>query len=162
MAKKMRVCKICGKEYEYCGHCPNKNTIEPWRNLYCSENCREAFGLFEAFVTKKQSAVDVKEKLEAMGFTPAKVREVHKPVMNEIFKSGKVIAVSTVESAPSETDKIIDAITPIAEVKLGDPDVVATEVKVEKPKFEPQKNVNIFKNNNKANKPKPKFVNDDK
>jgi len=87
MAKK-RICTICGKEYEYCGHCPNKNLIEPWRNLYCSENCRKAFQLFGDYKTKKKSAAEIRDTLSLWGLTPEKVREIHKPIVGEIFKEG--------------------------------------------------------------------------
>lgn len=150
MAKK-RICKICGKEYEYCGHCPNKNKIEPWRNLYCSENCHKAFDLFDKYASKKIDASKARFELEEMEFSPSKVREVHKAVISEIFKNGaKVIAVSTVETPITEEDKIIEAITPVSEVKIGDPAVVDPPKVVEEKK--PQKTF----------RPKPKFVNEKK
>lgn len=90
MAKK-RICSICGKEYEYCGHCPNKNAIEHWRNLYCSENCREAFQLFGDYKIKKKTATEVKEILSGWGLTPQTVREIHKPIVNKIFEEGTVV-----------------------------------------------------------------------
>lgn len=152
MAKKMRICKICGKEYEYCGHCPGKNPIEPWRNLYCSENCHKAFDLFDKYISKKITSTEAKSALEEMGFVPAKVREIHKSVISEIFKNGaKVVAVSTVEnSVPSEVDKVIDAITPVFEIKVGEPATIEPPKVFEEKK--PQKNF----------KPKPKFVNEKK
>lgn len=88
MAKK-RTCTICGKEYEYCGHCPNKNVIEPWRNLYCSENCRDAFAIMGQYKVKKMDADEAKSKLEGFGLSPEKVRKIHKPIVVDIFKSAK-------------------------------------------------------------------------
>lgn len=125
MAKK-RICKVCGKEYEYCGHCPNKNVIEPWRNLYCSETCRDAYSLFDDYVSKKKSAVEVKNKLQVWGLTPSKVREVHKSVVSEIFKNGtppqKVEVTPAVEVAPKveEVEPIVVE-TPIVENKQKKP-----------------------------------------
>lgn len=143
MAKK-RICKICGKEYEYCGHCPSKNVIEPWRNLYCSENCRKVFAIFDKYVSKKMDAVEARAELEKMGFEPSKVREVHKPVISEIFKKGaKVI----VEDSPKSE---VEFITSVSEVKIGDP--VIPEV----PKIVEEKKVQ------KTFKPRPKFVNEKK
>lgn len=150
MAKK-RICTICGKQYEYCGHCPNKNKIEPWRNIFCSENCKETFHIYDSFLTGKLSALEARNKLELIGVVPGKVAENHNLVMSKIFNdSGKVIAVSTVETPVTEEDKIIEAITPVSEVKIGDPAVVEPPKVVEEKK--PQKTF----------RPKPKFVNDKK
>ena len=67
---KLRTCKICGKQYEYCGHCPSKNLIEPWRNLYCSENCRETFQIMGQYSAGKIKATEARaeaaeEKIKA-------------------------------------------------------------------------------------------------
>ena len=86
---KLRTCKICGKQYEYCGHCPSKNLIEPWRNLYCSEKCRDAFGVMGDYVAGKMTAVVAREKLESFDIKPGIVREVHKGVVADIFRAGK-------------------------------------------------------------------------
>ena len=137
MAKSMRTCKICGKQYEYCGHCPGKNTIEPWRNLYCSENCREVFSTFDKYASKKITATEAKDKLKILGFNPTKVREIHKAIISEIFENGK-----------EETKQI--TLTPISEVKVGDSNII------EEPKLSFEKKVP------KNFRPKPKFVNDKK
>jgi hypothetical protein len=82
---KLRTCKICGKQYEYCGHCPNKNVIEPWRNLYCSENCRDSYTVMSDYVSKKKDAMEAKIILQRFGITPNKVRDVHKEVITKIY-----------------------------------------------------------------------------
>lgn len=82
---KLRTCKICGKQYEYCGHCPNKNVIEPWRNLYCSENCRDSYTVMSDYVSKKKDAMEAKIILQRFGITPNKVRDVHKEVVTKIY-----------------------------------------------------------------------------
>lgn len=86
---KLRTCKICGKQYEYCGHCPSKNLIEPWRNIYCSEGCREAFEVMGRYASGKISAIDAKTRLENLGIVPTKVRNVHKAVVSDIFRASK-------------------------------------------------------------------------
>ena len=99
---KLRTCKICGKQYEYCGHCPSKNLIEPWRNLYCSENCRDSFEIMGQYSVGKMSATEAREKLESFGITPAKVREVNKATISKIFKEGKVYEEPKLEEVPVE------------------------------------------------------------
>ena len=143
MAKNMRTCKICGKKYEYCGHCPSKNPLEPWRNLYCSEECREVFSIFDKYASKKITAEKAREKLVSLGFDPSKVRDIHKPVINEIFKNGQIA-----KEVPINKGSI--SLTTISEVKVGDPAVVkAPELVEDKKPYKPFK-------------PKPKFVNDKK
>lgn len=109
MAKK-RTCTICGKQYEYCGHCPNKNTIEPWRNLYCSENCRDAFVLFGDYKTNKKDAVEVKNILSLWGISPEKVREIHKPIVSEIFDKGTVATKVEIPTKEEKSEEIITTV----------------------------------------------------
>lgn len=109
---KLKTCKVCGKQYEYCNHCPSRNLIESWRNLYCSENCSDSFRVMGQYSAGKISATEAREKLESFGITPAKVREVHKAIVSEIFKEGKVYEeqkleeVSVEEPVPTEEKRI--------------------------------------------------------
>ena len=98
---KLRTCKICGKQYEYCGHCPSKNLIEPWRNLYCSENCRDSFEVMGQYSVGKISATEAREKLESFGVNPKKVRDVHKATISKIFKDGEVVVVEEPKDIPA-------------------------------------------------------------
>lgn len=88
---KLRTCKICGKQYEYCSHCPSKNLIQPWRTLYCSEECRDSFEVMGKYSVGKMPATEAREKLEGFGITPNKVRDVHKGVVADIFRAGKKV-----------------------------------------------------------------------
>ncbi len=143
MAKNMRTCKICGKEYEYCGHCPSKNTIEPWRNLYCSKECREVFNIFDKYASKKISAEKAKENLERLGFNPSKVRNIHKPIINEIFKDAQIKKENLVEESTLP-------LTSVSEVNIGIPVTIKMPEIIEDKKSQ------------KSFRPKPKFVNDKK
>lgn len=117
---KLRTCKICGKQYEYCGHCPSKNLIEPWRNLYCSEECRNAFGIMSKYAAGKIGAVEARGKLESFGLSPTKVRDVHKATMVDIFRTPTVV----VEKAPSE---IVVEGTSSDVIKVDNPAVKSVE-----------------------------------
>jgi hypothetical protein len=50
-------CIVCGKEYEYCGHCDKNPKINRWKNQYCSENCRDIFKTVTDYVG---NLIDVK------------------------------------------------------------------------------------------------------
>lgn len=45
----MRVCRACGKEYEYCPNCGKYNLSEKWRVLFCSEECRDVFDVISSY-----------------------------------------------------------------------------------------------------------------
>lgn len=91
MAKKKRSCLICGTQYEYCGHCPNKNLIEPWRNLYCSENCQKAFYILSDYKHNRIEAKEAMEKMKSWGLTPSKVKDIHKSLVIDMFDKAKKI-----------------------------------------------------------------------
>lgn len=108
---KLRTCKICGKQYEYCSHCPSKNLIEPWRSLYCSEGCRDSFEIMGQYVIGKMTADEAKEKLESFGISPNKVRDIHKAVLIDIFRKPivqeepKPVVISTDDMAKIQADE---------------------------------------------------------
>ena len=140
---KLRECKICGKKYEYCGHCPNKNPLEPWRNLYCSENCRDAFKVMGDFTAKKISANEAKAKLDKYGLCVEKVRNIHKAVVMDIFRLSKQVEEKPVEEV--STEKKVEVEKPVEVVVAED---------TEKPVFQKP-----FKK--KQRKPENEIVNED-
>lgn len=97
---KLRTCIMCGTKYEYCSHCPNKNVIEPWRNLYCSKDCRDAFTVFGDYKLKKLTATEAKEKLVGYNITPARVKELYKEVVKDIYKKAEPVVEAEAESEP--------------------------------------------------------------
>ena len=55
-----KTCVMCGKQYKYCENCPSKyNTTETWRNIFCSEECRELYQIYNGYkggkITDKQA-----------------------------------------------------------------------------------------------------------
>lgn len=113
---KLRTCKICGKQYEYCGHCPSKNDIEPWRNLYCSENCRDSFEVMGNYSAGKINAADARTKLEGFGINVAKVRDIHKAVVMDIFRASVVVEQFVkAEELISESESILEPIVTTTE-----------------------------------------------
>lgn len=85
MATKKRTCVICGTQYEYCGHCPSKNLIEPWRNLYCSENCQKAFNILSDYKHNRIEAKEAMNKMKSWGLTPNIVKEIHRSLVSDMF-----------------------------------------------------------------------------
>ena len=61
MSKK-RICKVCGKTYEYCPSC--SSDPEYWKVNYCSEGCMNVYLTFNRFVFGHITEDDVKNKLK--------------------------------------------------------------------------------------------------
>lgn len=49
MAKKKRVCLVCGTEYEYCYNCDHSKEPKLWKTTFCSENCREIYKIINKY-----------------------------------------------------------------------------------------------------------------
>lgn len=60
---KIKTCIVCGKKYEYCGHCDRSSVYQSWRSNYCSENCREVFKVCSDYVGNVINQKDAKAKL---------------------------------------------------------------------------------------------------
>ncbi len=64
MSKKdKRICKCCGKEYEYCPHC-GKHSDELWKNITDTEECREILNVVSAYNIGKANKDQVKKVLD--------------------------------------------------------------------------------------------------
>ena len=118
MAAKKRTCVICGTQYEYCGHCPNKNLIEPWRNLYCSENCQKAFIILSDYKHGRIDAKEAMDKMVSWGLTPDKIKDIHKSLVTDMFdKANKNVKAE--EDAPILDSEVKDKT--VEEIKNDEP-----------------------------------------
>ena len=61
--KSKRICKCCGKEYEYCPHCGSKND-ELWKNLTDTKECLAVFNIVAAYNIGRATAEQVKKVLK--------------------------------------------------------------------------------------------------
>ena len=60
-----RKCTLCPSHiYEYCPSCKDKKIIEPWRLLFDSENCRDAYHIISEFAFGRLSANEAKSQLD--------------------------------------------------------------------------------------------------
>ena len=102
---KERICLVCGRSYQYCGHCQGNKKIETWRNNYCSEDCRKIFNtcsnfegraisgedaykiLIETNVNLENVSSSVKNSVDKiMKYKPEKKSETEKEVQNLTHK----------------------------------------------------------------------------
>ena len=60
---KEKVCCVCSRTYEYCGHCDKNAKLNRWKASYCSENCRDIFQILMDYAGKRLPIDVAKQKL---------------------------------------------------------------------------------------------------
>lgn len=60
---KIKTCIVCGKKYEYCGHCDKGGQENRWKSNYCSENCRDIFDIVSKYVNHHIQIEEAKQEL---------------------------------------------------------------------------------------------------
>lgn len=117
--KSKRICKCCGKEYEYCPHCGTKSD-EMWKNLTDTKECLAVFNIVAAYNVGRVTAEQVKRVLEEN-----KVKDYSKfkrsivDVLDKIYKTSNVPAMKKVDRttiAESAPEKVIPTAPHIYEV----------------------------------------------
>lgn len=84
MSKK-RECLVCGKKYQYCGHCNKNNVVETWKNIYCSKECREVFSIcsnFEGGIITQEEAYN---KLTELNIQPNQMTKAVRASVDKIM-----------------------------------------------------------------------------
>lgn len=65
MAKRDRVCYLCGEKYQYCPTCGNDRLKPSWMSQFHSENCKNIFEICTKFnmelITKEEAANELKK-----------------------------------------------------------------------------------------------------
>lgn len=83
MARDDKTCVMCNKHYKFCESCPSKyNVTETWRNIFCSENCR---GLYKIYDRIKSGQITDKEAMkEIKKFDISYLQNINEP-MKSVF-----------------------------------------------------------------------------
>lgn len=84
---KARTCIVCGKKYNYCPHCRSYNPYETWRMIYCSNNCRNVFHIFDDYRANKVDAKEAYEKISKYNLD--NLTDLVNDTVKEIVKKGK-------------------------------------------------------------------------
>lgn len=66
MAKKMRKCAVCGKNYPFCPRCGEDKDKPMWYFTFCSENCKDIYDVTSKFEDGQISGKDAKTKLDKL------------------------------------------------------------------------------------------------
>ena len=121
--KSKRICKCCGKEYEYCPHC-GKYSDEPWKNITDTMECREVLNIVSAYNIKLATKEQVKKVIDKYGVTDFnKYKPSIAAVLNGLFKE-----------APKEEPEVKEGpVVEEAPVVKEEPKVVASSVAEEIP-----------------------------
>ena len=61
--KSRRICKCCGKEYEYCPHC-GSHSDELWKNLTDTKECLAVFNIVAAYNVGRANVEQVRKVLK--------------------------------------------------------------------------------------------------
>lgn len=70
--------------YTYCPKCDKQ--AETWRNLYCSENCRNIYHLLDDYKANKIDANNAKSKLEELNIPSiSDLNEKLQPIVEKIY-----------------------------------------------------------------------------
>ena len=84
MAQDDRKCILCNSNYKFCLNSTKYDRTETWRNLYCSENCRDLYFLYDKMksgkIERKVAVKDIKK------FDLSKLSAFNEP-MKSILKS---------------------------------------------------------------------------
>lgn len=119
MADHIRNCVICGQAYKYCMGCPEQyNTQETWRNIFCSENCRDIYQTYNSLKAGEIDASAARQKMKALDMSrwnkvSGFIKEVLSPVVDETAAGRRKVnppndsgAAAEPVSAPDQVDVI--------------------------------------------------------
>lgn len=104
--KSKRICKCCGKGYEYCPHCGTKSD-EMWRNLTDTKECLAVFNIVAAYNVGRATADQVKKVLADNNITDY---STYNPsivaALDKICKPAKEVETPKVETPKVEAPKV--------------------------------------------------------
>ena len=111
--KSKRICKCCGKEYEYCPHCGTKSD-EMWRNLTDTKECLAVFNIVAAYNVGRATADQVKKVLVENNITDY---STYNPsivaALDKICKSAIDVEVPKVKTPRVEAPKVEAVVEPV-------------------------------------------------
>lgn len=104
MAKTQRKCVMCGTVYEHCGHCGAAPQL--WKNIFCSENCRDIYDVLNKYDGKLITKEDGIERLKAFDLSVvSKFNDRFKALANELTPKKEVVKKQINESDETSTEE---------------------------------------------------------
>lgn len=114
MSKYNRTCILCGKGFRFCNDCREFQNVEPWHNIYCSENCRTIFNTCVEFAQNHISKEEAKAILEKCDLSEkdnyrADLRETVNKILEPVISPA--ITADPVDVATEEIAEILEKST---------------------------------------------------
>lgn len=97
MARGERICITCGKKYVYCPNCQKGDPSETWRNIYCSDECRDIYKICNSFAFGHINIETAKKQLDKYGITDRSIYN------EDVRKSLSAIYAAKTEAPKTET-----------------------------------------------------------
>lgn len=128
--KAKRICKCCGKEYEYCPHCGSKGN-DSWKNLTDTKECLAVFNIVAAYNVGRATPEQVKKVLDDNNIKDySSFKEGIVSSLNKALDSlkPKVVKQSVVEEITPTAPHIYNIEPMNEELKIDEPIVPVVEV----------------------------------
>jgi hypothetical protein len=74
-------CTVCGKQFKFCGQCKRVSFDDLWRNVYCSEDCRDIFKTCSKYIGK---SITIKDAYNALIKSNVKEKNLQMSVKNTV------------------------------------------------------------------------------
>ena len=138
--KSRRICKCCGKEYEYCPHC-GSHSDEMWRNLTDTKECLAVFNIVAAYNVGRATAEQVKKVL-----TENSINDYSTFNKGIVATLDKVFDTSRIDFPKAEESKIESPVLKKVEERVADVAPISTVA--HQVQISPEDNVVPRKNRN--------------
>lgn len=107
MPKNNKTCITCGKKYSYCPGCGRSDVDNMWKNIYCSENCRNIFNLMTSYCAghvSKEKAIETLSACDLSGkehFKPSLAKKI-----DEVMAINESVAIEELSSVDAKTQPV--------------------------------------------------------
>ena len=91
--------------YKYCNNCAGYNSLETWRFIFCSENCKGIYQIASDFTNGKLTGSEAKEELKNFDLSDLEFyHSIIKQNITDILASEEI---ENVKNAVEEDDAVI-------------------------------------------------------
>ena len=101
-----RKCIVCPDKhhYKYCNNCGGYNSLETWRFIFCSENCKEIYKIASDFVNGELTGIEAKKELEKYDISDL---EFYHPIIKQNIADILASEVKISKNAIKEEDAVV-------------------------------------------------------
>ena len=85
MAIDDKKCIVCNKHHKYCANDARYNKDETWRNLYCSEECRAVFDIYNEFKHGLIDSGEVSKRIKKVNY--GELNKINEPMRSMLLNA---------------------------------------------------------------------------